>query len=371
MSGTVRLGVVGLGVVAQLVYLPLLVRRPDEFLVSAVCDASPSAREAFGKRLSVPPDRRHATLDSLLDAGEIDALLLLTSGSHGSGARAVADAGLPVLVEKPLAYTLAEADALVGAPTVQLGYMKRFDPAVQEAARLLTGAAQLRSVEVVVLHPSPERQVAQLPPLLHPGDVPEQTVAGWTHETRQLGREALGDAVETYGEFYTDVLLGSFVHDLALLRGFVGDPVRIDLADIWPRGEFPASVEISAELPGEARLSIRWHYMADYPAYREHFRLHTLEGTIQLTFPSPYVLHAPTLLEASSRHAGGERRTVYRSYGEAFERQLLDFHRLVIDGGEPTIGVAEGRADIVTCQRIVAALAERDGVTIGGEAATI
>ncbi|HEV2896224.1 MAG TPA: gfo/Idh/MocA family oxidoreductase, partial [Actinomycetota bacterium] len=57
-----------------------------------------------------------------------------------------------------------------------------------------------------------------------------------------------------------------------------------------------------------------------------------------------------------------------RSTVEAFEQELVAFHRLVTDGRPVAAGIAEGRADIVTCQRIVGRLAERGGVELAGEA---
>jgi hypothetical protein len=42
---------------------------------------------------------------------------------------------------------------------------------------------------------------------------------------------------------------------------------------------------------------------------------------------------------------------------------------MVVSGVAPAAGATEGRADIVTCQRAIAALARGQGVEIGGEAA--
>jgi hypothetical protein len=42
---------------------------------------------------------------------------------------------------------------------------------------------------------------------------------------------------------------------------------------------------------------------------------------------------------------------------------------MVTDGTRPRAGVAEGRADIVTSQRILRLLADREGVRLDGEAA--
>ena len=73
---------------------------------------------------------------------ELDALVILTSGSHGPAVEAGVDAGLPVFAEKPLAFTLAEADAIEGrlaadpGRRLQVGYMKLYDPAVLHARAL-------------------------------------------------------------------------------------------------------------------------------------------------------------------------------------------------------------------------------------------
>jgi len=43
---------------------------------------------------------------------------------------------------------------------------------------------------------------------------------------------------------------------------------------------------------------------------------------------------------------------------------------MITDGIRARSGIAAGRADIVTCQRMVARFATQQGLEIGGEAAT-
>jgi len=63
------------------------------------------------------------------------------------------------------------------------------------------------------------------------------------------------------------------------------------------------------------------------------------------------------------------RRTEFDSIDEAFEMELLAFARMVREGETPRTGIADGRTDILTCQRIAAAWARRREVAVGGEAA--
>jgi predicted dehydrogenase len=113
----VRVGVAGLGAVAQAVHLPLLARLDDTFEIAAIADLSPSLLARIGERYGVPDAARATSVDGLLDVPGLDALILLTSGSHGAAALAALEAGLAVLCEKPLATTLGEADRLAASPS--------------------------------------------------------------------------------------------------------------------------------------------------------------------------------------------------------------------------------------------------------------
>jgi myo-inositol 2-dehydrogenase / D-chiro-inositol 1-dehydrogenase len=373
-SGRVRLGVVGLGTVAQAVHLPLVGRHRERFEVTAVCDLSAELTAVVAERFGLGGAARCRSAEELLDGGLVDAVLVLSSGSHGEVAGAALARGVPVFCEKPLAYTLAEADDLArlsertGAP-LQLGYMKLYDPAVQRAAKELAAASlTLRAVEVTVLHPSGPSQLAHATLADPPADVTSTAVATLRKKTDRLRLQALGSSVAELGRLYTDVLLGSVVHDLAVVRALAGDPERVEYAGAWPDRSWE-SVAVEAVCAGGVRLSLRWHYLDRYPGYREEVRLHHEDGSVALTFPSPYLLNAPTVLTVTDRDGDGTRVRTHRSTVEAFEQELLAFHGLVTEGRPPAAGIAEGRADILTCQRIVRALAAGRGLDLGGEAA--
>ncbi|SFQ59875.1 Predicted dehydrogenase [Amycolatopsis arida] len=367
----IRVAVVGLGAVAQAVYLPLLARRADLFTVTAVCDLAPDLRAHVGDRLGLPTTRRFATLDDLLDAPDIDAVILLTSGSHGAAVTAIAARGLPALCEKPLAYTRSEVDDIEAHdPAVLLGYMKQYDPAVRHAAELLADTDPARFVEVSVLHPS---SAAQLEFARVRAAEPDPAVLGGLREQDDaLLDRALGTAAPAHlRRLYAGVVLGSLVHDLAVLRTLGQHIDTVDHVATWAESTAdPGSAHITGALAGGGRYALRWHYLPDYPAYRETVAVHHDTGSVELVFPSPYLLNAPTTLLAVDTRDGAERRAEHRSVVEAFEEELAAFAAMVTDGTPPLAGPAEGRADIVTCQRIVRAHARAAGIPIEGEAAT-
>lgn len=376
-----RVGVAGLGAVAQAVHLPLIAGLPETFELAAICDLSAKLTTALGERYRIPVGHRYRDVATMLESVELDGLIVLTSGSHGDVALAALERGLPVLCEKPLALTRTEADRLAAVEgadhdgeRLMLGYMKLFDPAVEEAVRVAHDAqapmGTLRSVEVTVLHPSSESQLAHAHLLPPPDDIDTATLALPRQNSSDLEAHALGPAGSALGRLYSGILLGSVVHDLAVVRAVAGDPVAIDRVDVWPDDAWPPSVAIDGRLADEARLSIRWLFLPEYPAYREDVRFHYEHGSVELSFPSPYRLHEPTALVVSTGRAETRRRVLLDSIEEAFERELLAFASMITDGTPARSGIAHGRADILTCQRIVARLALDHGIEIGGEAAS-
>lgn len=360
-----RLALVGCGAVTQAVYVPLLSRRRELFEVTAVCDLSRTLADAVGDRLGAAG--RYTSLRDMLADGGFDAVVMLASGSHGEPVRQALAAGYAVLCEKPLALTEAEVAALPEG-RLMVGYMKQYDPAVRRAEELLAalgGAAAIRSVEVTVLHPSGESQL-EFANLAQARDVDPGLLASLREAEDALVSAALGASADASVRGLYSVALGSICHDLSLLRRFTGSPAAVDHVEAW--GGRPGSIEISGPLPVKGRFSIRWHYLEGYPAYRETVVIHHDHGSLELVFPTPYLMNAPTTLTVVSGGSGAESRTEWRDVTEAFETQLLAFHAYVNDGKPPLTDAAGGLEDIVTAQRIAARYAVQHGLALGGEA---
>lgn len=383
MTRRLRLAVVGLGGIAQSVHLPLLARRWDLFELVAVADLSADRTERLGQRYGVPPARRFLGLDALLHAVAgglvVDGVVLATSGSHGGALLRLAEAGVPVLCEKPVALSAAEVDAVEQElrrrgrdprTAVLVGYMKEHDPAVARARQELAGT-DLRAVTVEVLHPADDAQLGFARLLPPAQDVGPDVAAALERSTGEAVDRAVGAGTPVLlRTLYTNVVLGSIVHDISLLRHLTGGITAVDSAAHW--GGTPGSLQLTGEVEGGARLHLGWHFIADYPDYRETVTFHHERGSVQLTFAVPYLLNVATELVVTVRadDDGGEARTTFRwSQQEAFENELVAFHAMVTEGTPPASGLAEGRADLRTGQRILAALARSQGSEPAGEAA--
>jgi myo-inositol 2-dehydrogenase/D-chiro-inositol 1-dehydrogenase/scyllo-inositol 2-dehydrogenase (NAD+) len=101
--------------------------------IDATVEAVRQAQEDFGI------ERAFASVDDALDWGRFDAVVITTpTFTHRDFAVAAASAGKHVFLEKPMALTLAECDAIIEAAdaagvVLQIGFMRRFDPEFRAA----------------------------------------------------------------------------------------------------------------------------------------------------------------------------------------------------------------------------------------------
>lgn len=369
---TTRIAVVGAGGIAQSVHLPILQRNRSRADLVALVELSPHRRDLVAGRYGIPEAARFATTAELVGAiasGAIavDAAILATSGLHCPDVTALLGAGLTVLSEKPLAYSLAELDALERfadergidlAGKLRVGYMKEYDPAVVEARQLLK-ALSVRAVSIEVLHPADDRQLDFARLLPPETDLPKGAITAANTRMAGVIKDALGEASEDLRRTYSSVVLGSIVHDIALLRtlGFALETVT--QATRWT-DSFPGSITATgATHGGTIPWQLGWHFISEYPEYAETVTFHHETGTLQLQFQTPYLLNAPTRLStgaASSRLGRTSSEQVWPQE-EAFERELFALLDLAEGLPAPGSGASEARSDLITAQLLYQALA--------------
>jgi predicted dehydrogenase len=141
---TVRAGVIGVGALGQH-HARVYAQLPDVRLVGVHDVSAARAEEVAGRHGT----RAFADFRVLLDAVDAVSVAVPTVDHHRVGLAAL-EAGKDVLLEKPMAATLAEADDLIRAAALrqvllQVGHIERFNPAV---AVLATHAARPRFIEV-------------------------------------------------------------------------------------------------------------------------------------------------------------------------------------------------------------------------------
>jgi predicted dehydrogenase len=133
-SPVLRIGLVGLGYWG-LNYARLLTGMVDGAKVVACADLDQKRRDAISALY--PEVRTHRNIKELLEAGGLDAAVVAVHATrHRPVVEACLAAGLHVLVEKPLATTVEDAEAMVLAAkgtglTLMVGHTFLYNPAVQ------------------------------------------------------------------------------------------------------------------------------------------------------------------------------------------------------------------------------------------------
>jgi len=141
---TLRIGVVGLGGIAQKAWLPVLGAATEWTLAAAW---SPTREKA----LRVCETWRIPYADSLASlAAQCDAVFVHTStASHYAVVSELLNLGVHVCVDKPLAENLKDAERLVDLAarkklTLMVGFNRRFSPLYRELKQQMPQAASLR-----------------------------------------------------------------------------------------------------------------------------------------------------------------------------------------------------------------------------------
>ncbi len=317
-----------------------------------MCDLSRTVVDRVGEAYGV--ERRFTDWTALLEE-PLDAVLVLTSGSHEPMAVAAAQAGRHVFIEKPIALSESEGQAIIAAGKkagvrLMVGYMKRYDVAVERMAEELRALHPLRFARSTTAEYPLKWYVAHYP-IVRGTDLEAKTVAALQadDEARVTAAIHLTDPVLRYA--YRHSLLDSMIHDINLMRGLLGEPRALRFANV-------AQEEISLflEFP-QTTAAMHWVNLSDGVArYQQEFSFFYPERRATLVFPSPFLRSAPVelVLEGGSQESPRSWRTVETlSFQSAFKRELLEFYACVTENREPRTTAEDAVRDVALCQAII------------------
>ena len=345
----VRVGVIGLGIAGQVMHLTYLRELNDRFEVTALCDLSPGLLAALGEEYGV--SRRYTDWRQMLSEAPLDAVLVLTTGSHAPQAIAAARAGKHVFVEKPMCFTPREADEMIAAAdqagvVLMVGYMKRYDPGYLHARQLMADLRpRITYVQVNTLHPPIQMHLTHHK-ILRFDDVPASTLEPLQAESRALVDEALGIPHHPWlDRAYPDFILGSMVHDVNALRGLFGEPEAVLYTDLWDGGDCITTI---LRYPGDVRCQYSWTFLRDLRHYDETLSFYGDGARLHVKFPSPFLRNEPMLVVTEGMDDGvAWEKTALVSYEEAFKEELIHFHDCIVNGRRPRTDGQDGKRDVV------------------------
>lgn len=303
-------GVIGTGIMGA-EHLRLLREETAGARVAAVCDADPgrAARLAQGAAA-------HADPAALIADPRVQAVVIASpDDTHAELALACIAAGKPVLCEKPLAPTAAaalavvEAEVAAGRRLVQVGYMRRFDPAYAAMKQALDGG---RIGAAAVLHNIHRNAAAP----------------GWF-----TGPMAITN---------------SFVHEIDISRWLLGSEMVSAQVHAAPGGD-PLLVTMRTAR-GEI-VSTEVFMNARY-GYHVHAQLVGREGTVEMASP------AVTLANRAGQHGHDWADNWVPRFRDAYRLQMNAWLRAAAAGVPAGASAWDGFAATAIAGQVAAALAD-------------
>jgi predicted dehydrogenase len=345
----IRMGVIGCGEVAQIMHLPYLDELPD-FEIAAICDLSPTVVDAVGERFHVAD--RYTDYRDLLAEAAVDAVAVCTP-DHAAVAQEAAQHGKHLFVEKPLAFSPAEADLVIDAAAanrvmLMVGYMKRFDAAYEYASGRIRA---LDDIRLVRMHDFAGDFSAHQP-LYTLVRAPEQQDGARPHPAEQTLRATLGPQSEDSWELFLS-LLTLCTHDMAVLRGALGQPETIE----WSEAIGHSGVVSLFRYASGVACVFEADSNSSLVGWDEELVVYGQREVISVAFSNPFIKHAETVVTITASASGIPTKTTTPvSHDEAFRREWSHFAECARMGNEPRTSGSDARADIELLAHVVRAI---------------
>jgi myo-inositol 2-dehydrogenase / D-chiro-inositol 1-dehydrogenase len=313
---SVGVGVIGTGVMGS-EHARLLGREIPGAHLAGVSDADTARARAAAAGAIVFPDPR-----SLIASDHVGAVIVASpDGTHAEMTLACLEAGKPVLCEKPLASSAAEALRVVQTEValkrrlIQVGYMRRFDPGYQELKRIKDEGA----IGATVLLHNVHRNVS----------APE-----WF--TRPMA------------------VTNSFVHEIDISRWLTGSEMVSAHVASGPGGE---PLMITMRTDRDEIVSTEVYINAAY-GYHVHAELVGRQGTVALAPPSL------TIRNKDRFGGGGYPDNWIPRFADAYRRQLANWIGAVTTGTPVGASAWDGYIASAIAEQIAAGLAENHATTL-------
>ena len=320
-----RIAVAGAGLIGRAHIAAL--RSSPTCELSAVVDPSPAARPDF------------ASIDMLLSKDRPDGIILATPNQlHAGQALQCIDAGIPVLIEKPIAATVAEAEKIVaGKGVVLVGHHRAHSPIMAKAKQVVDSGALGRLVAVTgsAMFLKPDQYFVDGPWRREPGGGP--ILINLIHEIHNL-RMLCGEIAEVQAIASNAV------------RGFpVEDSVAINL-------RFASGALGTFILSDTAASARSWELTSGensaYPRYDDE-DCYVIAGTNgSLSIPT---MRLKTYKDERSwwKPFSSEKSSFERE--DPIRRQLEHFGAVIRGEAEPLVSARDGLANLRITEAVVAA----------------
>ena len=336
----IRLGYVGCGFMAQKVHLPNFLTIPGCELM-ALAEIRQDLGRTVQARLGIP--KLYADHEAMLADPDIDAIAVSAAFMiQGDIARDALLAGKDVFMEKPMAVSLAQADAILEAEQqsgqrLMVGYMKRYDAGnelVKAKIEAFTASDELGPITYARNHGFCGQWVCGLDTPMDSTDEPMPQIPGRGPDW--LPPEFL-DQYIGYLQQYT--------HNFNLLRWFLdaGDKAGVRIVDLDDDGY---SGLVVLDLAG-TRAVIESGRVSHY-RWDEHTQIFFRHGWIKTWAPPILLKQAPA--EVEIYRAGDEQNFIRAipqpAWSWSYKREAEHFIHCLQSGEPFRASAADTRTDV-------------------------
>ena len=331
-GGRLRLGVIGVGAMGARHAENIAHGIPEATLVT-VFDAQPAAAARVAGSLGCD---QAASLDELLRRDDIDAVVIVSPPRfHAEHAVAALEASKHVLLEKPMALTLVDADRINATAAkaglrLQVGFMRRYDPAYVMAKRRIEA-----------------------------GDIGVPRLFKGIDRDQDAPVGPFGSAGRA------SILTDSAIHDFDMARWLMADEVsavRATIAVIGDRTTVPCPNLALVDLlfARGAVGNVETLHGAKY-GYDIRAEVVGTEGTLLIGG------HQRTALTFLGVDGGTHDLTGHwlDRFGEAYRLEMIDFIRATLEGRSPAVTGDDGRRALAIALAADAAGEQGGEISVG------
>ena len=349
-----RVGLIGCGEIAQVAHIPMLNMMSDFYRLTYLCDVSKQSLDHCANKVAGTPPQITTSAKELCASEDVDAVIVCNATQfHHAHAILALQNDKHVFVEKPLALSYRDLDALQAAETKSkgtlfVGYMRRFAPAFLQAVAEVGGIDKVQYARVRDIIGPNSAAVAQS------GTFPKKFSDFAAADVEELKAQE-NDIVEQalLKEFKvplndqtrrTLMILGGLgSHDLSAMREALGMPQGVIGSDMgWPIW--------SAMLKYDNFTVVYESGINSVPLFDAHIEIYTDTKIVRVNYDTPYIKGLPTTMTIREKIEGSDNayqeRTVRPTYEDNYTVQFREWYECVKNGKKSKTTIADARQDL-------------------------
>ncbi|KAM6524412.1 hypothetical protein FSOLCH5_005015 [Fusarium solani] len=359
-----RVGIIGLGEIAQVSHIHVLNNLSSCYHITYICDVSRQALEHCSQKVAGEKPKTTTSPEELITSPDTDVVIICNVNAfHPEQAILALKHNKYVFVEKPLALNYRDLDSIIAAEKtseakVFVGYQRRYAEAFIDALKEIEGMEKIEYIRVrdIIGQNSSFVDQSGIFPKKYT-DFPKSAVADMHSAEEEMVKTALIDecGVEATPESMTlfRLFTGLGVHDFSVLREMVGMPSRVVGASlglpIWnvlfQYEGFPVMYESG---------------IIDVPRFDAHIEIYSRRKIVRVNYDTPYVKGLPVTMTIreridSAKGDGYQERTVRKTYEDPFTLEFLDFYQCATNKTSPKTSAVDAREDMGLIKMIMQA----------------